>query len=262
MAVNVNTVYKTVLYILNKEQRGYITPDEFNNIATQVQLDIFNSYFPDADQANRKNQNNTQNDTEFFNSYINAENKLTPFITDEGNWGPASTTNGYQLWRWNGSRTIAKIGMVEATYNGTNGGSQTVSMADRIDRKEWAKIRGNKLVAPSKNDPVWLTGTGISGGAVSDTTNPYIIVDPTPADIYVNVVIMPKNPKWGYNVGSLGQYEYNSDSAFSTNFELIPEEQNKLVIEILKYCGVIIKDPQIVQIAAQQAQQEEINEKR
>lgn len=260
MAVNVNTVYKTVLYILNKEQRGYITPDEFNNIATQVQLDIFNSYFPDADQANRKNQNNTQNDTEFFNSYINAENKLTPFITDEGKWGPAASTNGYGLWRWNGSRPLAKIGIVEATYSGVNGGSGITSIADRIDRKEWAKIRGNKLVAPSKDNPIWVTGTGTSGGAVSDTTNPYIIVDPTPADIYVNVVIMPRNPKWGYNVGSLGQYDYSS--AASVNFELIAEEQNKLVIEILKYCGVVIKDPQIVQIAAQQAQQEEINEKR
>ena len=33
MAINVNTVYKTVLLILNKEERGYVTPDEFNKIA-------------------------------------------------------------------------------------------------------------------------------------------------------------------------------------------------------------------------------------
>ena len=41
MAINVDTVYKTVLLILNKEQRGYMTPPEFNRIGTQVQLDIF-----------------------------------------------------------------------------------------------------------------------------------------------------------------------------------------------------------------------------
>ena len=41
MALNVNTVYTTVLSILNKEQRGYLTPYEFNQIATQVQLEIF-----------------------------------------------------------------------------------------------------------------------------------------------------------------------------------------------------------------------------
>ena len=47
MAINVNQVYKTVLSILNKEQRGYITPDEFNKLATQVQLEMFENYSDD-----------------------------------------------------------------------------------------------------------------------------------------------------------------------------------------------------------------------
>ena len=50
MAINVNTVYQTVLLILNKEQRGYITPQEFNLFANQAQLDIFEQYFYDLDQ--------------------------------------------------------------------------------------------------------------------------------------------------------------------------------------------------------------------
>ena len=45
MAINVDTVYKTVLLILNQQQRGYMTPDEFNRVATQVQLEIFEDYF-------------------------------------------------------------------------------------------------------------------------------------------------------------------------------------------------------------------------
>ena len=44
MAIDVNEVYKTVLLIINKEQRGYITPDEFNKISTQVQLEIFEKF--------------------------------------------------------------------------------------------------------------------------------------------------------------------------------------------------------------------------
>ena len=60
MAVNVNTVYQTVLLILNKEQRGYIPPAEFNSLATQVQSEIFMSYSPDGNQLNRQNQKNTQ----------------------------------------------------------------------------------------------------------------------------------------------------------------------------------------------------------
>ncbi len=47
MAVSIDTVYQRVLAILNKEQRGYITPQEFNLFANQAQLDIFEQYFYD-----------------------------------------------------------------------------------------------------------------------------------------------------------------------------------------------------------------------
>ena len=35
MSVSVDTVYQRVLAILNKEQRGYVTPQEFNLFANQ-----------------------------------------------------------------------------------------------------------------------------------------------------------------------------------------------------------------------------------
>jgi hypothetical protein len=37
MAVSIDTVYQRVLAILNKEQRGYVTPQEFNLFANQAQ---------------------------------------------------------------------------------------------------------------------------------------------------------------------------------------------------------------------------------
>ena len=60
MAVNVDTVYQRVLTIANKEQRGYITPQEFNLLANQAQLEIFEQYFYDINQFNRRNGNNTE----------------------------------------------------------------------------------------------------------------------------------------------------------------------------------------------------------
>jgi len=59
MAINVNTVYKTVLLILNKEERGYVTPDEFNKISAQVQLEIFGNYHNDLNQQLRVPQADT-----------------------------------------------------------------------------------------------------------------------------------------------------------------------------------------------------------
>ena len=42
MAASINNVYQKVLALANKEQRGYITPQEFNLFAEYAQLDIFN----------------------------------------------------------------------------------------------------------------------------------------------------------------------------------------------------------------------------
>ena len=57
--VNVDTVYQRVLTLANKEQRGYITPQEFNLLANQAQMDIFEQYFYDLNQFSRLNGNDT-----------------------------------------------------------------------------------------------------------------------------------------------------------------------------------------------------------
>ena len=54
MAVSVDTVYQRVLALANKEQRGYITPQEFNLLANQAQVSIFESYFYSKNLRERK----------------------------------------------------------------------------------------------------------------------------------------------------------------------------------------------------------------
>ena len=61
MAVSINSVYKKVLTIANKEQRGYMTPVQFNLLANQVQQSIFEQYFYDLKQASRIKGNDTNN---------------------------------------------------------------------------------------------------------------------------------------------------------------------------------------------------------
>ena len=50
MAININSVYKAVLVVLEQEKRGVLTPNEFNKIATQAQQEIFTQYFDDLNQ--------------------------------------------------------------------------------------------------------------------------------------------------------------------------------------------------------------------
>ena len=77
MAVSVDTVYQRVLAILNKEQRGYVTPQEFNLFANQAQLDIFEQYFYDINQFGRI----PGNDTEFSDMLNVLNEKINIFET-------------------------------------------------------------------------------------------------------------------------------------------------------------------------------------
>ncbi len=45
------------------------------------------------------------------------------------------------------------------------------------------------------------------------------------------------------------------------DFGLHNSERTEAILKILLYQGVVIRDPQIVQVAAQKVQQEEVNEK-
>ena len=73
--VLVDTVYQRVLALANKEQRGYITPQEFNLLANQAQMAIFNQYIFDIKQAHEEHVNNT----EYSNELDLLNEKLAPF---------------------------------------------------------------------------------------------------------------------------------------------------------------------------------------
>ena len=47
----INEVRNSVMFILNKDNRGYITPMEFNTYARQAQLDIFQKYMYEYSNA-------------------------------------------------------------------------------------------------------------------------------------------------------------------------------------------------------------------
>ena len=243
--VNINTVYTTVLYILNKEQRGYVTPAEFNSLATLVQDEIFESYFPDGNQVNRQNQNNTQNDTEFFNMFKDISYKLYPFertATFTYNAGA-----GILGWEYVGAGTIFKLGEIISTYNTTN--PQYDSITELASQSDFSKITRSTLTAPTMQYPLCTTGTGPNNSVL-------IKVNPQPNALSVNALFTPVAPEWKFTTGNLGQYIYSNTSV---NFELDISEQTNLIIGILKYCGLIINDPTIIQSAAAEAQEIEQN---
>ena len=242
--VDVDTVYKTVLYILNKEQRGYITPDEFNRLGAQVQLEIFEAYFEELNQQLRI----PENDSEYANRVKNLEDKIEIFqriaVSPAFTAGPPAY---FDL-----PPGVHRIGTV--IY-------QDATEVQRVERNEYYLIKKALLIAPTTSYPIYMY------------ENSRIYLHPstiqTPGDIQVSYIIKPTDPIWAYSVGGQMQYIYE-DTATGTGiiptsgtvqFQLHESEQVNIILNILMYSGVIIRDPQIVQTAATMIQKDEALEK-
>jgi len=133
----------------------------------------------------------------------------------------------------------------------------------RVERDEFLHINMSRLTKPTIDYPIYIYERATQGTSGNNTGIPHIYVYPTSittaSDIKVSYIRKPANVVWGFTVGGLNQYIYSSSA--STQFELHPSEQNEVIMRILAYAGVVIRDPQIVQAAAQAVQTEEINSK-
>ena len=306
MAINVDKVYKTVLLIINKEQRGYLTPDEFNKIATQVQLEIFETYFETLNQQMRL----PQNESEYGDRYKTVQEKIDIFrvlgtgtytavaggedyFTTPTTSGVASgtqtfaTVNGQTAYtlttitqaQVETSTVVVKLNGVDyANYNITGGvfnltagaiaaGStlvitlypenfyklgtvlyKTDKEVQAIQRNELAQMNMSTITKPSTYFPVYLYENG----------NIIIYPQSITSNITMSYLRKPNDVIWNFS-SATGYYVY--DATTSVDFELDITEQSMVILEILKYAGVTIKDPTIIQAASQELAANEINEK-
>jgi hypothetical protein len=229
MAINVNAVYKTVLLILNQQQRGYMTPDEFNKVATQVQLNIFERYEDDLNQMYRV----PQNDTEYANRVKNIEDNLQFFQRTGATTyvGPHFTLTPTDIYR---------LGTVYS------GGAQ---LSQYAQRNEITQLLLSPLTQPTASFPIYLYENNLL----------YVYPTTIQAGITISYLKTPADVTWGYSVGALGQFLYSAGT--SVDFELSITEQTNVITRVLAYAGVIINDPTIIQVAAQEIQAEEQNSK-
>lgn len=257
MAVDVNNVYQTVLYILNKEQRGYMTPGEFNNVAAQVQQSIFEKYFEDLNQYMR----GPQVENEYADRVKNLEEKISyfetsqPLVLDQPTPGGPTTGIGYLDGL---TPKVHRIGTFE--YESTTG--QLIEL-QYVSHHQLNLIRRSKLTQPTLHYPVYVLDQGTSNYEIKVYPN-------TISSITCNYIKKPANPIWAFNVnGVTGAYEYvepGDVSQFpvttgSVPFEISNQDKTELIIGILLYAGVIVRDPSIVNVAADAIRQEEISEK-
>ena len=203
-----------------------MTPDEFNKVGNQVQLEIFEKYFEDLNQLTRV----PQNDMDYADRVAYLDQKIAVFKTNS-----TESVDDGQVSLPAGLHVLGTISANDIELQ-------------RVSRNEYYNIIKSPLTKPTLSYPIYLlegTTTKISPTGVSSVDFDYIK--------------KPAFPKWAYTVGSVGQFIYDDNN--SVDFELHSSEQPELVLRILAYAGVIVRDPSIVQTAMAQVQQANINEK-
>ena len=243
MAINVNTVYTTVLSILNKEQRGYLTPYEFNQIATQVQLEIFEKFFEDYNQYIRMPKTSVEfaSRMDHIMEEFQIFEKTGPSITIPA--GGAQTDNVY-----NQPSDLHRFG--SASWNkGVN--SPPIEI---LSSRDYNQIKLSPLTQPTNDFPV----------AKYQQDKLTVFPDSSPyasSDVTFNYIRKPLGVVWNFTTGTLGQYIHSTDSP-NQDFEISDSQQADVIIAILKYAGVVIRDPQIVQSASNLEAANQANTKR
>jgi len=228
--VNINTVYNAVLVITNKDNRGYITPEEFNSLAIQAQEAIFASYFM-REMTYEMQTGGSNVESDFSNPKLTVAQKISAFYK-EGTLTKAGILFPYPA-------DFYKLGIV--SVDGIS--------ADHSSHGEIKYLTQSPLTHPVAKQPIYtLLKTGVRVYPDSVTTG-----------VAIDYLSKPLKPKWGYLLnGTIPIYDPTvfdpaSDSydtnAKSLNFELDPSEQVELIIRILAYAGVVIKQADVAQFA-------------
>jgi len=233
--VNVDTVYQRVLALANKEQRGYITPQEFNLFANQAQMDTFEQYFYDVNQYGRGPGNNT----EYSDMLDILDEKISLFKKQRVLTKISSAAQLYEL-----PDKCYRLGTL--SYRGRE--------VEELDAKELMYISTSPLAKPTAMRPVYTRYENQSGGDMIEVF-PKNLVGGTIVATYVKE---PEKVYWGYNV--IGSNALH-DATNSKHFELHRSEESALVVKILAYVGITLNKPGLVQVGQQLDQIKEQKEK-
>ena len=246
MAVSIDRVYQKVLAFANKEQRGYITPQEFNLFADQAQMEIFEQYFYDMNQWSRQHGN----DTKYADMVDVIEDKISIFLNFDRRFSFVSVNGDVDLredYAHIQVSDIHRINVVRVHYS--EHGNEGVVAEEIVRGENLMNIVQSPLTKPTFKRPIFQKYNGANHhvGLNRIKIYPHGTLEFWEDSCWISYIKKPVSPNWGYVVVN-DKALYNSTS--STDFELHPSEESELVYRILAFAGVAIEKPQLTQVAA------------
>jgi len=238
----INDIRNTVLAVLNKNNYGYISPQDFNLYAQQAQMDLFEDYFYAYNyQVNKENQRTSGTGyadlkkgyvevIDFFSVTAN----LTQGFAAQNYFLPSLTTTGSDYY------------LINKIFTGN-------TELERVEQGKILLLNSSPLTAPSTMFPAYTTE--------GDTATVY----PIPTSGFVvgcQYIRYPKAPKWTYiDLGTNSEPVFDQTQPDYQDFELFPDDATDLTMKILQYAGVSIREASVVQYAGAKEAAETNSEK-
>lgn len=311
----IDKVRQTVMYVLNKDNNGYITPDEFNKYADMAQNEIFQEYFGRYNDYKNKMKNGRINSgyadmvkqmeqaIDYFTSHVEITNdNVTPAtfavtvgtgsysivnvaITSPGGGYPPNTTGNIDFATSNAPTFPADAEWVSDAFGNIvsvtiidpgSGYTPNTIVATAVNLtsstsfslpSDWFLINSlywnkREIQAVTQQRLYYLTSSNLT--APSETYPSYVMhgndISVYPASILNDGAIemfyirYPRTPNWTYNTISNSEPIFNQNDPAYQDFEVAETEYVKLALKILQYCGVQIREQEVVTYAAQQEQ--------
>jgi len=239
----INSVRNTVLSVLNKNNYGYISPSDFNLFAKQAQMEIYEEYYSSYNKAI-----NAENSRVSGTEYADIENPIAEVLegflrndtlvqvspATNQYYVPSPVTTGYNFYM------ISRL----TCFNGTT----RLGDAEKVANARLYMLLDSMLTAPTTQFPAYT----IDG----DIITVYPATINAVSSLKCSYFRLPLDPKWTYINLPNGEPAFDQSQPDYQDFELPLEDEYKLVMKILQYCGMSIREIQVAQYGIQQEQSE------
>lgn len=230
----IDLVYKTVTTIINKENNGYVSPDEFNKIANFVQEKIFKGYFEDHNRDDNRDHYGRVSKG-YSNLPFNQRQKINQFSDEQ-----ILVNSGNQFYE-----------LPDNLYFIEDDGLYTTSgsVVEEVERREI----GYLLSSISKPTTLYPIYTRYPNRV---KVYPAELIE----DINLRYLRKPNQPKWTYFVLPDGNPAFNPTANDFQDFELHESEFSNIVLKILMFFGVNLRESEVIQVANAVAESENTKE--
>jgi len=244
----INSVRNTVLSVLNKNNYGYISPSDFNLYAKQAQIEVFEEFFSQYNKIinmeNARMSGTSYADlgkviAEAIETFSQTSSLSQVSAGTNRYYLPSLITTGYDYYMINKVLCYDASGMTRVLKG----------EAEKVNHSKITMLNSSLLTAPTETYPAYIQEGGIMT-VYPDTIN-------LPNEVDAQYFRFPKDPKWTYVTLFNGEPAFDQSQLDYQDFEVPLEDEYKLVIKILQYSGLSIREGEVVQFGLSQEQQQQ-----